>query len=378
MRKFFRYFKNYLRRSDSLLLVLCLVASSYGTVLVASAVNYQGSFNTVYVQIGATILGLVMYYIFSVIDVDIIAARWKVLTAVGLLLILSLRWFGVERYGNKAWIRFAGIGIQPAELVKPVFIVTMAHLMVSFSEQQRLNHPVSVLALLAVFGVHFGLIVLVSKDLGSALVYFFIFVAMLFMAGIRWYWLLTGAVAIVAAAPYVWNQLSDYQQQRILAPYFPSIVDPTGQNVLWQTNQSKLALASGRIFGEGLFQGSMTQSNDIPFQQTDFIFSVAGEELGIVGCAAILLLLIAIILRCVKIGLNSQSRLGALVCLGCAAMLAFQTFENIGMCIGVAPVIGLTLPFFSSGGSSLVTTYAAMGIVSGIKMKPKPGMFVKW
>ena len=139
-----------------------------------------------------------------------------------------------------------------------------------------------------------------------------------------------------------------------------------------------MALASGRIFGTGLYQGTQTQSGSIPYQHTDFIFAVAGEELGMIGCLVIIALLTAIIVRCVRTGLRSQSNLGALVCIGIAAMLAFQTLENIGMCIGVAPVIGLTLPFFSYGGSSIITMFAAMGIVSGIKMRPKPTMFLRW
>ena len=180
------------------------------------------------------------------------------------------------------------------------------------------------------------------------------------------------------AAPYIfYNLLTETQRNRILAPYDPSI-DPTGLGVLWQTNQSKMALASGQIFGSGLYHGTQTQDGSIPYQHTDFIFAVAGEELGMVGCLAIIILLTAIIVRCVRIGLRSQSSLGALVCIGIAAMLAFQTLENIGMCIGVAPVIGLTLPFFSYGGSSIVTIFAAMGIVSGIKMRPKPSMFLRW
>ncbi len=377
MKKFFRYIKNYLRQSDALLLVLCAVSALYGVLLISSAVRSTGPRSAVFVQIGAIILGLMVYYLFSVIDVDIIAARWKILTVMGLLLILSLQWLGVERSGNRAWIRFAGIGIQPAELVKPIFIITIAHLTVKFKEQQRLSHPVSVLALLLIFAANFGLIVVISGDLGSALVYLFIFVVMLFTAGLKWYWLLGGLTAAVVAVPYIWQHLPERHQQRILAPYVPSI-DPTGRDILWQTNLSKSALASGRIFGTGLYKGPQTQSGLLPFQQTDFIFSVAGEELGLVGCAIIILLLSAIIVRCVQIGMRSHSRLGAMVCIGCAAMLAFQTFENIGMCIGVAPVIGLTLPFFSYGGSSIVTTFAAMGMVSGVKMKPRPGMFVKW
>ncbi len=377
MIKIYRFFKSYLKKSDTPLLVLCLISSAFGLVVISSAIRYTESNSSLYVQIGAIALGLIVYFLVSLLDVDIIADRWKGLTFMGLLLIASLSVLGTDVGGNKAWIRFGGIGIQPAELVKPIFIITIAHLIVRFRERGRLNHPLSILALLLIFGAHFALIIVVSSDLGSALVYFFVFVVMLFIAGLKWYWIAGGLTALVAMAPYIWNHLSEYQQQRIIAPYDPS-VDPTGQNVLWQTNMSKTALASGGVFGTGLYQGPQTQSGFVPLQQSDFIYSVIGEELGFVGCVAVMLLLVAIIVRCVQVGLRSRDRLGALVCVGIAAMVAFQTFENIGMCIGVAPVIGLTLPFFSYGGSSIVTMFAAMGIVSGVKMKPKPSMFLKW
>ncbi|MGM9521636.1 MAG: FtsW/RodA/SpoVE family cell cycle protein [Oscillospiraceae bacterium] len=379
MKKLFSSLYGYLKKSDTLLLILCLVSSIYGVVLISSAVRYTGSNGSVYVQIGAIVLGVILYILFSVIDVDIIASKWKLLTVIGLALLLSLHWLGSEEYGNRAWIRFGGIGIQPAELVKIIFIVSLAHVIIQFKDRGKLDHPLSVLLMGALFLAHFGLIVLISSDLGSALVYLFIFVIMLFAAGLKIYWFLGAAVAIAAVSPYIWNHLlTGTQKDRIIAPYFPDLVDSTGQGVTWQTNQSKMALASGRIFGTGLYKGTQTQSGSIPFQRTDFIFSVAGEELGIIGCSLIIILLTAIIIRCVYVGLRSQSRLGALVCFGIAAMITFQTFENIGMCIGVAPVIGLTLPFFSYGGSSIVTTFAAMGIVSGVKMKPKPTMFLRW
>jgi rod shape determining protein RodA len=117
-------------------------------------------------------------------------------------------------------------------------------------------------------------------------------------------------------------------------------------------------------------QGTQSQSSNLPFKHTDFIFSVAGEELGMIGCAVIIFLLVAIIIRCIYVGVKSKSYMNMLICTGIASMLIFQTFENIGMCIGITPVIGITLPFFSYGGSSIVTTFASLGIVSGIRMRP--------
>ena len=221
----------------------------------------------------------------------------------------------------------------------------------------------------------FGLIILASSDLGSALVYLFIFVVMLFLGGLQLRWFAAGIACVAALTPLAWHFfLTDKQKDRILAPYVSSI-DPSGLGVTWQANQSKIALGSGQFTGQGLYNGAQTQAGSVPQQHTDFIFSVAGEELGFLGCVLIIALLMFIIIRCIQVGLRSNDPLGLLVCTGIAAMLIFQTFENIGMCIGITPVIGLTLPFFSYGGSSIITLYAAMGIVAGVKMRPKPARY---
>ena len=198
---------------------------------------------------------------------------------------------------------------------------------------------------------------------------------MLFAGGVKLYWFGIAAGAVAAITPFLWNNfLADYQKERIIAPYNPSI-DPTGLGITWQANQSKAAIASGELFGKGLFQGDRTQSGSVPQQQTDFIFAVAGEELGFIGCLTIVTLLSIIIIRCIMVGLRSNSRMGMTICFGIAAMLTFQTLENVGMCLGLTPVIGLTLPFFSYGGSSIITLFAAMGIVSGIRMHRNPQIF---
>lgn len=376
MKRFFKATFNYLRKSDSLLLVLCLVATVYGVVLISSATRCLGSSSAVYVQLLALFFGIILYFLFSLIDIDILADSWRALFFAGVLLLFALV-FAEAEGGNKSWLRFAGIGIQPSEVVKILFIIIIARFITYFSEQRKLDRITSLLAIGIIFGIYFAMIIALSSDMGSALVYFFILAVMLFAGGLRFYWFLIALGVIGAASPFIWKMLGDTHRNRIIALFDPLSVDPTGLGITYQVNRSKAAITSGGLLGKGLYQGNMTQANSIPAQRTDFIFAVAGEELGFIGCAVIIALLLAIIIRCVRVGLRSQSRLGALVCYGIAAMLTFQTFENIGMCIGIAPVIGLTLPFFSSGGSSIAMTFAAMGIVSGIKMKPKPAMFMR-
>ncbi|MBQ7460494.1 MAG: FtsW/RodA/SpoVE family cell cycle protein [Oscillospiraceae bacterium] len=375
MKKFFSLFWNYLKKSDTLLLMLCVSATVYGIILIKTSTAYLSSSNAASVQILSLFIGIALYFLFSLIDVDILADNWKLLFAAGVGM-LALLVFAQEEGGNRAWLRFMGIGIQPAEIVKIFFIVIMAKLIVSFSNERRLDHVLSIGAMLLILMIYFGMILFLSSDLGSGLVYLFIFIAMLFAGGLKIYWFLIAFSGFAIVSPYIWNNfLSDNQRNRIIAVFDPLSVDPTGLGITWQVNQSKAAIASGGILGQGLGNGQMTQAGAVPKQRTDFIFSAAGEELGFVGCLAIVILLVAIIIRCVYVGYKSHSKLGALISVGVAAMLTFQTFENIGMCLGVAPVIGLTLPFFSSGGSSIVTSFACMGIISGIKMKPKPVMF---
>lgn len=277
--------------------------------------------------------------------------------------------------GNRGWLRFLGTGIQPSEVVKIVYIVIMAKQLTYLRDYKDLNAPLSVVQLVVHFILLFGLIVGVSSDLGSALIILFIFITMVFVAGIRWYWIGLGVAAVAAVTPFAWTHLlHDYQKKRILAPY-DATIDPNGDTYTWQANQSKMALASGKLTGTGLENGTQTQSNALSGKHTDFIFAVIGEELGLIACAAVILLLAAIIIRCCVIGIRSGGTFNMLICFGVAAAITFQTFINIGMCMGITPVIGITLPFFSYGGSSMVTLFAAMGLVSGVKFRPKPKRF---
>ena len=175
--------------------------------------------------------------------------------------------------------------------------------------------------------------------------------------------------------PIFWTKvLNQRYRDRIMAPYDPTI-DPDNSGINWQANQSKIALASGQLTGTGLGEGTQTQSEALSQKHTDFIFAAMGEELGMIACVLVIFLLLLIVFRCVQVGMRSNNTMGFLICMGMAAFLTFQMFINIGMCIGLTPVIGLTLPFFSYGGSSLFSTFAAMGIVSGIKYRPTPQRF---
>lgn len=374
------YIKEFFQRADIFLLVMCILCSIFGITMIEKAVTgmYEGGWNMsvpakyLAVQIASTILGIIAFVLFTVIDVDLVARQWKLLMLVDLLLLVALVFLGEDDgTGNSAWIRFAGIGVQPSEIIKVIYIIVAARQMTYLKEYKDINSFFSVVQMAAHFLLVFGSIVVVTSDLGSASIILGIFLVMFFALGVRLYWFAAGGAAVAAAIPLLWNYfLKDYQKQRLIAPYDPSI-DPDGWGIRWQTTQSKMTLASGRLTGveEGHNPSVFTGKH------TDFIFSCVGENLGMIGCIVVILLLMILIIHCVRIGLKSGRTFDMLVCIGVAAAVTFQTFINIGMNIGITPVIGITLPFFSYGGSSMVTMFAAMGLVSGIKYKLKPEHF---
>lgn len=374
VKEVFKTIGRFFRDADIVLLVLSLVSAIYGIILISSVTSNMNTGDNIGTQISALVIGIVFYIIFSYIDIDIIAERSRLLYVFSIFFILTLLIWGEgdEDWGNRAWLRFGTIGIQPAEIVKITFIIILARMLVNFKEEKTLNSIVSMLKIVLVFGSIFVVIILVSSDLGSALIYAFILLIMMFIAGVKLRWFLVGFIAIAAMAPLIYDQLQPYQQERIVAPFDPETYDPDRQGVLWQTNQSLRAITNGGFDGQGLGKGELTQTQGVPAQHTDFIFSAAGEELGFIGAFAVIALLTAIIIRCFYVGVKSNNPLGLLVCVGIAGMFIAQTLENIGMCLGLLPVVGITLPFFSYGGSSIVTCMAAVGLVSGVKMRPKP------
>lgn len=374
MRRVGRAILDYLKKADLLLLALCVISTIFGIVLIYSATESTstGPWQYVSIQLAAMVIGIFLFIIFSIIDVETIADRWKWLFAFNIIFIGILFFFGTgeQSVGSSSWLRFGPIGgIQPAEVVKITFIILMAKQMHHLREYKDLNSFFSIAQLAIHFGIMFLLILVAAQDLGTALVYLFIFAVMLYAGGVKLRWFALGGAVLACLVPLAWKFfLRDYQKQRILAPYDPSI-DPNHVDITWQSYRSKIAIASGKWTGLGLGQGTQTQSGSIPEQHTDFIFTVAGEELGFIGCLVVFLLLALIIIRCIYVGVKARNYLSALVCLGIASMLIFQSLENIGMCLGLTPVIGLTLPFFSYGGSSIITLFAAMGFICGIKMR---------
>ncbi len=374
------YAREFFQRADIFLLVICTVSSIFGIFMIHKAVvgmvaggwDMSAPSKYIAVQVFSLFLGIGAFVLFTVIDADILGSQWKFLVAIQLLLLVALFIFGQDDgTGNKSWIRFAGIGVQPSEVIKVLYIVVAARQMTNIKEHEDINSFPSIVQMVGHFVLVFGAIIVVSSDLGSATIIMFIFLTMFFILGVRLYWFALGGAAVAAAVPLLWTYfLKDYQKKRLIAPYDPSI-DPDGWGITWQTTQSKQTLASGRL--TGVEEGH--RASVFTGKHTDFIFSCVGENLGMIGCIIVIILLMIIIIHIVRIGLRSGRMFDMLICLGVAAAMTFQTFINIGMCIGITPVIGITLPFFSYGGSSMVTMFGAMGLVSGVKYKLKPEHF---
>ncbi len=360
------------RGADLFLLSLCVAATAFGIMFISSTTAHMGAQHFILIQTVALIIGIVLYVLFSFLDIDVIAERREVLLVVSILFIGTLRIWGVSGgTENRSWLSFSWLpfSIQPAEICKITFIIILAKTMSIY--RGKISSPLTILQMGSILVFLVAAILLASGDTGVALPYIFIFLVMAWVGGVNLGWFVLALGSAVAAFPLIWSRLRDYQRNRILMLFDPTI-DPEGEDVRWHTLRSLLSLQGGGMTGQGLYNGAQTRSGGLNAQHTDFVFSAIGEELGLLGCLAVLTLLLAIVIRCIYVGMKSGNYMNRLICVGIAGMLVFQIAVNTGMCMGVLPVIGLTLPFISYGGSSIVTMFAAMGVVSGIRMRPAP------
>ena len=373
MRRFFEELKDFRKKGDMFLLTLTLIVSGFGLLFLTSATSADkfGS-NTRYIvfQLIAIVLGVIVYAIISSIDLDVMSEHRSWMVLFNCMLLLMLIPFGTDNNtGNRSWLKFPllPINIQPAEICKITYIVIMASVM--SSHQNRISHPVSVIHM----GFHLGLLVVMnlalSSDMGVSLIFVFIFIGMAFAGGVSLWWFALALTCIAIAFPILWQFLGEYQQNRILI-LFDETIDPQGINERYHSMMNLKSLTGGGLTGQGLFKGNRTQGGNLFAQHTDYIFSSMGEELGFLGCVAIMLMEFAIIARCMYVGIKCPDYMRRVVCFGAASAMMFQVLINIGMCIGVMPVIGLTLPFISYGASSVVSIFGMLGLVSGAHARP--------
>jgi len=368
---------HFIKGTDWILLFLAIVTSAFGALMVYSAKLHSitsGIPREALVMIIATALGLVAAIVISLIDYDILCKLWFIWAALGIgLMILVMSPLGVappNRPDSQIWIPLGFFYFQPSELVKVLFIITFStHLSVM---KQSINKPLNIL-LLGLHALVPTLLVMKSGDDGSAAVFICIALVMLFMAGIGWQYILAAVVLVGAAIPLLWFKFfSDYQKQRFIV-----IVDPEAYpDVAYQQNRGITAICNGGFLGEGLFKGTYTQSGSVPVSESDMIFTVVCEELGFVGGLAAFALIFLIIFKVIRNGRKSSDTATTFMSYGIGAMIASQTIINIAMCLRVGPVIGITLPFFSAGGSSTLCLYIGLGLAlsafrTNYNQKPK-------
>lgn len=361
-----RGFARQLLRSDLVLLAAALIASGLGAVLVHSATRADAGSAYLVRHLLNLVIGLLIALAIVRLDRAALRALAPFVYLAGVVgLVLVLTPLGSEINGSRSWIQVpGGFSIQPSEMAKVGLCVALPMLLAPAAERRDRPRPREILLAGLVTAVPV-LLVMAQPDLGSALVLVALALGVLVVSGASWPWLagvlLAGVAAVVAA--FTTPLLSAYQRDRLTAFLDPT-TDPLG--IGYQTQQVRRAIADGGWGGQGLHAGDLTSSGAIPFQETDFVFSVAGEELGFVGAAFVVCLLGLVVARIALAGTRSDDPFVRLVCWAVASWFAVQSVENLGMNLGLLPVTGLPLPFLSYGGSSMFACWAAVGLVVAV------------
>lgn len=360
---------------DWVLMVAVLGLLVIGTLVVwsttASRENLTGGDSTSYLrkQMVNVAIGAVLMVLVMACDhrwVRILAPAVYLASVVGLVLVLVM---GTETNGSKSWIRILGMSIQPSEFAKLAVVIGIA-LLVAERTEGNWRRPVGssdVLAIMLIAAVPAALIMM-QPDLGTMLVLSATVFGALAISGASRRWLAGLVVGAVGAATVAVTAgvLKPYQLDRFMAFTDPKL-DPLGAG--YNTEQARIAVGNGGLFGQGLFDGSQTQSGFVPEQHTDFIFTAVGEELGMVGAGLVIALTAAVVWRALSIAQHTDDMFGRVAAAGIACWFGFQAFQNIGMCLGIMPVTGVPLPFVSYGGSSVFAGMLAVGLLQNIHLR---------
>lgn len=354
---------DFIRETDKLLFLLCLFTTSYGCMAVFSATYYMESYRRFIVQVFAMFAGLFAALVISAYDYEKIYKRWYLVAALGLMPVILTFFIGIAPEGtdDRAWLDLGITTFQPSELLKICFIVTFSlHLRKVKPNLNKLKYliPVCLHGAFPVILIHF------QGDDGTALVFAVMVLFMLWAAGLSWKYFIIAFSAAVAASPFVYFFVMNEDHRERIKMLFD--IEADIQGIGYQQWRGRMALANGGLTGQGFLQGDITQSGVLPESYNDFIFVCVGEEFGFLGCLAVIILLAAICLRCMRIARICTNDGGKLICVGIFAMLFAQAVINIGMCTSILPVIGVTLPFFSCGGTSLACLYLGIGLALNV------------
>lgn len=364
---------NFFKKFDYILFFAIAILSVIGTFVVSSAVNHMpNARRMVIVHVGTFAVGVVMAIIISCIDYKDFRTLGIFFYIVTTGLMVAVPFIGTgEDLGGRNRIDLGFITFQPSELAKISYVLVAAVFLERIYDDPK-SRKANIFKFLIYSAIPMGLVVL-QKDFGTALVFVFAFFVLVFICGIAYKYLVALVSVFLLSTPFLWFfVLNDSRKNRIKVFLNPEL-DPldAGYNVI----RSKLAIGSGQIYGKGLYRGIQTQNASVPVSESDFVFSVVGEELGFIGAVIVILLLCFILMRCIYIARHARDSYGSFVVIGIASVWAFHAMENIGMSVGVFPVTGIPLPFVSSGGSYMLTNFIAVGIVLSISMRRKKEIF---
>ncbi len=359
--------KKTVKQTDILLMVITLALSVFGVIMVSSATFSADAGSLLSrdasVMLLALCMGVAASVIISFIDYDIILKLWPLVALGCLFLMFLLIPFGVSPDGRSdaiSWFKIGSLYFQPSEIVKIGFIITFAfHL-------SKVKNNISEFKNVILLCIHAAIpifLVIRTGDMGSALIFILMFIGMMFAAGLNWLYFPAGVLVVAAASPVIWLKVfDDIQRNRILALFNPEEYSTE----IYQQNQALKAIQNGGFSGMGLFEGKLSHSDLLPEKENDMIFSVVCEETGFVGAIILLALFLLLALRIIQVGKRSRNFAAEMMCYGVAFMIIAQAIINIGMCTRLLPVIGITLPFISAGGSSTVCLYLATGLVLSV------------
>ncbi len=353
---------------DVMLVVSTMALAVLGIAMVYSATRGTdpAAYDTTFVerQIIFVMVGTALMAGTALISYNRLVAWAPALYAGGIVGLVGVLAFGVERNGARSWFAVGSIQLQPSELLKIAFIVALASYLSRIEGELELRQLGAALALGAVPLV----LIMRQPDVGTALVYLAITMGVLLVGGARLRHIVVLTVVGVGFAVLVWNSgvLQSYQEDRLL-----SFLDPESSQseAAYQQTQAQIAIGSGGVTGRGYGEGGQTQGEFVPEQHTDFIFTVVGEELGFVGAAAFLGLFGVLVWRSWRTAKKAADMFGALLCVGVMTMFVFQMFQAVGMTLGIMPITGIPVPFLSYGGSSALTSFLGVGLVLNVHMR---------
>lgn len=355
------------KKLDWVLILTVFLLVGIGLLSIYSSSLGRGSFLNFEKQLIFFVIGFFLMILLSFFD-------WRILKQDPYLILIlyffclvgliGLYFFAPEIRGIKSWYKLGPISLDPIEFTKIILIILLAkYFSTRHIEMYRPHH----ILLSGIYVFLPALLFFFQPDLGSVLILIAIWIGILLISGIKIrHFLILGLLGILIFLAAWSFLLKDYQKERIISYINPQI-DPKG--ISWSVNQSKIAIGSGGIFGQGLGQGPQTQYGFLPEPQTDFIFAAIAEEFGLIGVGILLSLFSLLLWRIIKIALSAKSNFPRLFATGLAILLFFQVFINIGMNLGILPIVGVPLPLVSYGGSSLIATFLALGILQSIKIK---------